>query len=233
MPGGEKENSSHSMELSQWREQWAAQVSTPEDMVRFVDDVRCCTAKELPAYPDFPSQSAVLREGAADVWFWKDDLHVETRLYYTRVFGGEPGFISYSLLPALVATNGRVADELIFSGLLSAEARLIYQIIEESGPIPIRDLKKLLGPDTKRAATRLLHELERQFIITKSGITGRTRGTYGYVWDLTERWMPEVLEAADRIGRSAAENMIRQRLAAFGVPPDSPFYRKVLGWSAG
>ena len=201
--------------------------------MRFVDAVGCCTKSALEHYPDFPSQSVVLCEIAAttpDPWFWKDDLHIEKRLYYTRVFGGQPGFVSMSLLPAFIATNGRAFDELLFDGLLTPEAQQIYHTIEAQGPIPIRDLKRLLTPDVKRAANRVLHDLERQFIITKSGITGRTRGTYGYVWDLVERWVPEVLASADRLGPTTAMATIRGHFAVFSVPPDSPFYPKVLGW---
>ena len=221
------------MQVSQWQKQWVGKVRTPEDMVRFVDAVGCCTKSALPKYPDFPSQSAVLGEidaATTDPWFWKDDLHIEKRLYYTRVFGGQPGFISIAMLPAFIAANGGVADELIYNGILSVEAQQIYHIIEQYGPIPIRNLKRLLTPDAKRAADRVLHDLDRQFIITKTGITGRTRGTYGYIWDLTERWMPDMLAAADKLGRAAAMDMIREHLAAFGIAPDSPFYLKVLGW---
>lgn len=222
------------MATSQWREQWAGRVRTPEDMVRFVDAVGCCASKPLTAYPDFPSQSEALGEiavGTTDPWFWKDDLHAEKRLYYTRVFGGQPGFISTEMLPVLIATNGAVFDELVFDGLVSPEMQDIYRAIETHGPIPIRNLKRMLGPDGQRASTRVLHDLERQFIIAKTGITGRTRGTYGYIWDLAERWMPETLVAADGLGRPTAVAVIREHLAAFDVPPDSPFYVKVLGWA--
>lgn len=218
----------------QWREQWAGMVRTPDDMVRFVDAVGCCTGKALAGYQDFPSQSTVIGKldaATTDTWFWKDDLHIEKRLYYTRVFGGQPGFVSMSLLPAFIATNGMVADELLFNGMLSPEARQVYDTIEAHGPISSINLKLLLTPDAKRAANRVLHELERQFIITKTGITGRTRGTYSYIWDLVERWVPDVLVAADRLGRATAMAMIREHLIAFGVPPDSPFYAKVLGWT--
>lgn len=218
----------------QWREQWAGKVHTPDDMVRFVEAVGCCTRKSLPGYPHFPNQDAVMGKVDAtvpDPWFWKDDLHIEKRLYYTRVFAGEPGFVSYSLLPAFIATNGVVVDELLFNGMLSPEAQQIYRNIEAQGPIPIRNLKKQLTPDAKRAADHVLHDLERQFIITKSGITGRTRGTYGYIWDLVERWIPDMLVAADHLGRTTAADMIREHLAAFGVAHDSPFYAKALRWT--
>lgn len=219
---------------SQWREEWAGNVRTPDDMVRFIDAVGCCSKQELPRYPDFPNQSEVIGHidaSTTDPWFWKDDLHIEKKLYYTRVFGGQPGFISFAMLPAYIATNGVVADELLYNGMLSVEAIQIFHTIEAHGPIPIKELKRLLTPDAKRAANRILHDLDRQFIITKTGITGRTRGTYGYIWDLVERWIPDMLVAADNIGRTKAMDMIREHLSAFGVPPDSQFYLKVLGWT--
>ena len=187
-----------------WREQWAGAVHAPEDMVRFVEAVGCCTAQALPRFPGFPHQSAVmgaLAAGAPDPWFWKDDLHAEKRLFYTRVFGGQPGFVSLALLPALLATNGAVADELLFTGALSLEAQEIYHLIAAHGPIAIKDLKRALTPEALRGATRVLHDFDRQFIISKTGISGRERYSYGYIWDLMERWMPEMLVAADRLGR--------------------------------
>lgn len=165
-----------------------------------------------------------------DLWFWKDDLHTEKRLYYTRVFGGQPGFVSFELLPALMATNGAVADELIFNGALSPEAVQIYRTIEEHGPIPSKVLKRLLTPDAKHVADRVLIDFDRRFIVTKVGITGRTRGTYSYIWDLVERWVPDSLTAADQLGRKQAELLIREHLATFGIPHDSSFYARVLRW---
>lgn len=219
--------------MMDWRRRWEGEVCTPEDMVRFVDAVGCSTAQPLPRYPDFPSQAEVLGNlppGTVDVWFWKDDLHIQKRFYYTRVFGGNPGFVSLKLLPALVATNGMVVDEMLYCGILSAEARQVYDLIEAEGPIPTRDLKTRLTPDARSAATRELHHLERHFIITKTDITGRTLGTYGYVWDLVERWMPEVLEAADALGRGNAEALLNEHFSQFGIAANSPFHARVLGW---
>ncbi|MEN6415855.1 MAG: hypothetical protein ABFD49_04910 [Armatimonadota bacterium] len=220
-------------QAEKWREQWAEKLHTSDDLVRFVNAVGCCTIKELPGYPAFPNQDAVIGKIAPntpDPWFWKDDLHIERRLYYTRVFGGQPGYVSYSLLPAMIATNGAVADELFFNGELSPEAQQIYQAIEAHGPIPTKDLKRLLTPDAKRSASRVLIDLDRRFLITKTDITGRTRGTYSYIWDIVERWVPETLVEADRLGRKQAEVILRKHMAAFGVPLDSLFYTKVLRW---
>ncbi|MEN6521046.1 MAG: hypothetical protein ABFD46_07850 [Armatimonadota bacterium] len=219
------------MSAGKWRKKWAEKVRNPEDMVRFVEAVGCCTGKPLLKYPEFPSQYEALGEvnpGVPDIWFWKDDLHTEKRVYYTRVFGSQPGFLSYPLLPVFIATNGAVADELIFNGLLSPEAQQVYRAIESYGPISTIDLKRMLTPDAKHSADRVLINLDRQFIITKVGITGRTLGIYSYIWDLVERWVPEMLIAADRLGRKQAESMLHEHLAAFEIPSDSLFYTKVL-----
>jgi hypothetical protein len=221
------------MQNRDWHEQWARAVHSPEDMVRFVDDVGCCTSQALRGYPNFPYQAAVVGALAAaspDPWFWKDDLHTEKRLYYTRVFSGQPGFIANALLPALLETNGAVADELIFTGGMSLEAQEIYHLIEMHGPVAIKDLKRMLSPAAKRGVSRVLHDLDRQFIITKTGITGRELGTYGYIWDLVERWMPEMLVAADRLGRTRAKALLREHFATHGILHDAAFYQQVLGW---
>jgi hypothetical protein len=168
--------------------------------------------------------------GVEDPWFWKDDLHIEKRLYYTRIFRAQPGFISNKLLPAFIATNGVAADEVFLTGLLSAKVQQIYQIIEAEGPISTKNLKRLLLPEIQRSASRLLIELERRFLITKCDITGRTRGTYSYVWDLVERWIPKALLAADNLGREKAEVKIRKHFMNFDIPPESDFYAKVLEW---
>jgi len=86
--------------------------------------------------------------------------------------------------------------------------------IEELGPISTRKLKAQLTPEARRACTTALIDLEQRFIICKTGITGREMGTYGYLWDLAERWMPEAFTAADRLKRKDARAMVLDRLRA-------------------
>jgi hypothetical protein len=228
-----KNQPSSRFELSQWSEQFKETLHTPDNLVSFVNTVGCCTSKILPAYPSFPNQQTAMGTidpNVPDPWFWKDDMHTEKRLYYTRVFGGQPGYVSLSLLPALMATNGAVFDELVYQGQISPDVQQIYQAIESYGPISTKKLKKLLTPEAQRIANRVLVDLDRKFLITKTDISGRTMGTYSYVWNLVERWMPESLEAADRLGQKQAAEILKQHLSAFDILPDSPFYTKVLGW---
>ncbi len=215
-----------------WVERWRNTVRREDDLLRFLQEVGFCTINTLVRWPAFPSQEVAM--GRADVlgatWFWKDDLHTQKRLYYTRLFAGRPGFLAYSALPAFIATNGEVADELIHFGLLPVNTREILRIIEECGPISTRRLKKLLTPEACRACTMALIDLEQRFIITKTEITGRELATYSYVWDLAERWVPEAFVAADRLKRKEARAEILDRLRAIGVDPNADFLKRVLRW---
>ena len=215
-----------------WRTTWADTVRTEDDLIRFVNDVGCCVINTLPRFSEFPSQEVAM--GLPDVlgrtWFWKDDLHIDRRIYYTRLFSGKPGFIALDLLPAFIATNGAVADELMLTGAMPANAQEIYRNIEDRGPISTRHLKALLGEDTRKAAANILIDLENKFIVTKTQITGRERGTYGYVWDLAERWMPDAFTAADCLGRKASAEQIKTRLTAFGITDIASSTKRVLRW---
>ena len=208
-------------------------MQTQDDLVRFVDAVGFCTINQLDAYPRFPSQEVAMgrRDVLGHTWFWKDDLHAQKRIYYCRVFGGRPGFISFAFLPAFIATNGEAVDELITYGAMPVRTQNIHRIIEQRGPISIKELKALLGPDARKASASALIDLERKFIIAKTGITGRERATYGYIWDLAERWIPDAFEAADALGVKAARGVLKSRLTELGVTPDACFTKRILQWS--
>jgi hypothetical protein len=220
------------MTMPTWHQTHQHTVRTEEDLVRFVNAVGFCTINALERYPEFPSAAVAMgeREALWTSWFWKDDLHIAKRLYYTRLFAGRPGFIALEWLPAFIAANGAAADELFHIGAVPAEIETLYRLIEEHGPIAIGALKKLLTPDARNAATKHLWELERRFLITKTGLTGRERGTYGYIWDLTERWLPDAFLEADRLRPKPAVAKITAHLEALGVPVDAKLRLRVLRW---
>jgi hypothetical protein len=215
---------------STWLNKWQGKVATEDDCVRFVDGVGFCTIDRAEAAQDFPSQADAmgLESAIGHTWFWKDDLHIQKRLYYTRLFFNKPGYISMEFLPAFIATNGQVADELMVMGRMPLAQQTIYKIIEAEGPISTRDLKQQLTGDVKKQSAAALITLERLFIGTKVDITGRTMQTYSYVWDLAERWVPWAFEEADRIGAAKAKTKILGKLDADGIPRD--LAPKAFGW---
>ncbi len=217
-----------------WMKEWHGRVLSPEDAVAFINAVGFCTIdyQDLENFPFLAAAFPGERDSVlGETWFWKDDLHNEKKAYYTRLFASKPGFISMELLPAFIATNGEAADEIIMMGRMPAATKEIYSIIEREGPISTKDLKKIAGKDTAKKSANILIELERKFIITKVGLTGRVRENYGYIWDLAERWLPDAFEKADELGVKKARELIIERLKKNGIKPTTDFLMKAFGWN--
>jgi len=173
-------------------------------------------------------------------WFWKDDAHLDKRLYYAKVIRGQPSFFSPEYLPDFIAAIGgrgqeaeRDPQRLFQEGRLSREARTIYDHLDAHPAQPTRDLRRgarLLGKDQTAATERALTELQRRFLVCKVGLTGRTRGTYSYIWDIAERWTPESFDEARRISVGAARARIRGQLVDFGIDSHPGLEQRLFLW---
>jgi hypothetical protein len=80
------------------------------------------------------------------------------------------------------------------------------------------------------AAERALLELQRRFLICKVDLTGRTRGTYSYIWDLAERFWPDAFADARATAPSVARGRIRERLQAFDIASTAALEARLFLW---
>ena len=150
----------------------------------------------------------------------KDDLYFAKRLYYAKIFAKQASFISLKLLPYFIAAQERDVLFLYDEGQLTAATKRIYDFLRENGPPPTRNLRSgtwLSGKENKSAYERGMDDLQRRSIICKVGLTGRTRGNYGYIWGLMEAWLPELVEEASRLERGKAKRVMRQRCERWGL----------------
>src|SRR5690349_16498124 len=110
-------------------------ISTPDACVDYVNRVGLCAWRGLDRYPAFPSLAEVTpwddHEILLQTWFWKDDLHIERRLYYGQILGsGVPAFASLDFLPYLIAAQGdNDARTLYEKGRLPDNALRVYEHI--------------------------------------------------------------------------------------------------------
>jgi hypothetical protein len=176
-------------------------------------------------------------------WFWKDDLHIARRVYSAKVVRGQPSFFAPDFLPDFVSAlagrgqeRERDVDRLFLDGRLSREARTIFEYVNGHPASPTRALRRGAGlhsRDLAAATERALVELQRRFLLCKVDITGRTRGTYSYIWDLAERFWPQAFAGARGTSPAAARGRVRQRLAAFGVSPTAALEHRLFLWQPG
>jgi len=61
-------------------------------------------------------------------------------------------------------------------------------------------------------------------------LTGRTRGTYSYVWGHAARFWPAAFDATRQIAPDDARDYIRDRLFVYGVTLDAAAEHKLLLW---
>ncbi len=231
------------MAAGAWRSLPLPSIRGPEDAVAFVDALGFCAWGPVQGLdlPNLADAMGLTATGVLDeTWFWKDDLHIARRVYYVKLVRGQPTFISPDLLPDFVAAlaGGSHARERDVQGLyedgrLSRQAHAIYCYLRDNPSQPTRELRRGLGlRERARSAPveRALLDLQRRFLVCKSDITGRTRGTYSYVWDLADRFWPEAFEEAARTSATAARARIRERLVAFGVEPTPALERLLFLW---
>ena len=243
MPGLEPSRASGSTEHSGgWQRLIPGAIADPDTALAFVDACGFCTTGPVPGI-DLPNLADALHTSAFGVWYsawsWKDDLHFEKRLYYARLVRAQPTFISCDYLPDFIAALGgrgqeveRDPERLYRAGRLSREAFALYQYLLEHPEQPSRELRVRTGMrHAGAAAERALQELQRRFLICKVDLTGRTRGTYSYVWDLAERFWPEAFETARRTAPSVARGRIRERLELFGIRPTPALESRLFLWS--
>ena len=74
-------------------------ITTPEECLRYVESVGICTWRMQPKLAWMPSLEEVTAWKGKDVtmqtWFWKDDLHIERRLYFGMLIAPDiPVFVS-------------------------------------------------------------------------------------------------------------------------------------------
>jgi hypothetical protein len=226
-----------------WRALVPRPVATEADAATFVAALGFCTWGPVPGVA-FPNLAEQMGESGYSVlfhtWFWKDDLHFERQLYYAKVVRGQPTFISPEYLPDIIAAlagrgheRERDVAALFQEGRLSRQARLIYDYLEKHPAQPTRDLRRgtgLFSADLSAATEKALAELQCRFLVCKVGLTGRTRGTYSYVWDLAERFCPDAFTEAARTSLSAARARIRGRLGDFGIESSPALEQRLFLW---
>lgn len=219
-------------------------ITGPEEALAFINGCGFCTWGPVPRL-SFPNLAEAMGETATSVlertWSWKDDLHFEQQLYYGKIITGQPSFLSPDYLPDFIsALAGRGLEQerdvarLYFDGRLSGEAKTIYDWLLDHPAQPTRELRRgtRLGDTSKKLATeRALVELQRRFLVCKVDLTGRTRGTYSYVWDLADRFWPQAFVEARHTAPSAARSKIRGQLREFGLLPSSQLEQHLFLWT--
>lgn len=207
-------------------------VRTKRGALAFVNHLGFCYA--FTAGPgDLPGLFDVLATRSIDrmwswAWQWKDDLATEKKLYYGKVLRSKPTYVSLSYLPQFYALSGNVGEpddylQVYREGRLSMLAKDISEYLRGHGPCSTWALRRQFVPrgSSGSAFHRALAALQERFLICK--VAEQERGSYSFIWDTFDRWLPQVVRAANRIAtvQAGADVLARYlRTAGAARPSD-------------
>ncbi|MBN1657377.1 MAG: winged helix DNA-binding domain-containing protein [Anaerolineae bacterium] len=173
-------------------------------------------------------------------WRWKDTLPIEGKVLYGKFLRKKPVFIALALAPAFYALSpnyGQPAVDYLIDyqdGLLSIEARQVYEALLASGALPTSRLRReasLSGKANAGRFDRALAELQMQFRITKVATSDANRWGYMYVYDLFHHHFPAIVAAARNISGAQARETILLRYLHTVVAATEADIARLFGWT--
>lgn len=150
-------------------------------------------------------------------WGWKDSLLGKKRWYYAKILRKKATLISLDVLPYFYALSQNYGspeeDHLILyeQGLLSSEAKAIYDAVLDNGPLDTISLRKAAHLSSSKSTSRFnraLTELQADFKLMPIGVAQAGAWRYAFIYDIVARYHPEILEQARFIGESDASQYL-------------------------
>jgi hypothetical protein len=169
-------------------------------------------------------------------WGWKDSSLGKKWWYYGKLLRRRATLVSLDLLPAFYACSenyGSLDDYLqeYTDGLMTAEAKAIYEALLEHGPlntIRLRREARMSAESAKSRFERALVELQVGLKVLPIGVAEAGAWRYAFVYDIVQRHFPELPEEARRIKRSEARRILVSRYLDNVVVIDQKMISKVF-----
>ena len=175
-------------------------------------------------------------------WEWKDEIPSRKEAWYGKIIRGKPAFISMQDLPAVYALSpnyGELDDylEAYADGLMSNEAKSVYEVLLAEGPLSTSALRKAAGlgggGDAARRFERAIVELQADLKIVKSGTSDDNRWKYCYVYDILLRWAPDLAEQARQYNSRTAMRHLVDRYLQSSIAAPAQLFPRLFGWDPG
>ncbi|NOZ71640.1 MAG: winged helix DNA-binding domain-containing protein [Chloroflexi bacterium] len=172
-------------------------------------------------------------------WGWKDQALDKRWWYYAKILRGRATLISLKDLPYFYALSdnfGEPESDYLLQyqdGVLSREARLIYEILLNEGPLDTVTMRRKLhmtGKASNSPFDRALTYLQRDFKILPVGVAQTGAWRYSFIYECTHRWFPELAETARPIPRRKARaHLLLRYLQSMGAATEADM-RKIFQW---
>ncbi|MBE0601048.1 MAG: hypothetical protein IH607_04620 [Firmicutes bacterium] len=161
-----------------------------------------------------------------DPWEWRMRVLEERNdIAYSKLFFKKSGYITKDWYPYFLAVRRQNLsfEEAYDDGIVTNDAKRLYEVVKDQGPIALHSLKvlsNLAQKDQKSRFDRAMTELQTKLFITmcarqqKQSKTGEGYGWYSTVFTTVEDFFPaEVFKKAASLSKKeAAEQLTKQIL---------------------
>ena len=172
-------------------------------------------------------------------WGWKDNALGKRIWYYGKILRKKATMVDLDVAPYFYALSENygdpAADVLIqyHEGHLTLEAKTIFEALLDKGPmdtIAIRRETRMTSKESNSRFDRAILLLQSDFKILPVGISDAGAWRYAFIYDLTHRYYPELLEKARFIKeREARQKLTELYFRSVGAAQLSDV-TKLFGW---
>ncbi len=150
-------------------------------------------------------------------WRWKDDMLSHNVWYYAKVLRKKATLISLEIVPyfyALTENYGDLENDILYQyqqGKITQEAKALYEAILHTGPLDtlrLRKEAKLSSSSSESRFNKALTDLQADFKIVPVGVAEAGAWRYAFIYDLTARKFPFIVEKARWITEAQAYEML-------------------------
>lgn len=193
---------------------------------------------------ELPPPGCALRwhtgEPDTDPWQWRLRVLDECDdIAYAKVFSRKSGYVTAKWYPYFLAArrDEGTLEERYRDGLVSREAKRIYDVICENHALPVDEIKRLGGfkREDKSRFDKALVDLQMGLYVTMCGHSRKLKSTgeaYGWnamLYCTTEAFFgEEVFKEAAKLGRDAAVKAITEQIYALNSSAEEKRVRKYI-----
>jgi len=198
-------------------------------------------------WADVPPHETPLRwhtgDAETDPWQWRMRVLAErTDIAYGKIFFRKSGYLTKKWVPYFLAVRRGTPASATFvdaydAGTMSYMAKRVFDVIDESGAMPVHTLKQLVNvaKDEKAAFERALADLQMKMFLTVAGEQqkiskdGEAYGWSSKIFCTTESfWGEEVFAQAAVMDRREAIDAITAQIYTLNPNADAKKVRKFI-----
>lgn len=172
-------------------------------------------------------------------WGWKDSALGKGIWYYARILHHRNSIISLTDLPYFYALSPNYGDpgfdylDQYQQGKLTLESKMLYEALLREGAldtISLRRASNMAGSGSETRFNRALDQLQGEFKVLPIGTAKVGAWRYAFIYDLTHRHFPELIDQARSITEKDARNYLTLRYLQMVGAISAKTIQKLFGW---